>query len=120
MTFWYQYRLKSLYIIILLVSVFNAQLVYAFQDAIIIQSNPGDIQFSHSTHGKVSCGSCHHSVENTKEIISCRKCHYQGSGKAINARDAFHESCIGCHLREKKENKKSGPAKLCSGCHARK
>jgi hypothetical protein len=42
---------------------------------------------------------------------ACKTCH--DGTKAIAAKDAYHQTCKGCH-----EDKGQGPAK-CTGCHIR-
>ncbi len=94
-----------------------------------------DAQFTHKVHVseyKIECTKCHHIYENGKniwrqgaEVQRCQECHTNTmTGKELSAASeqekklslfkAFHDSCRGCHAKEKK-----GPVK-CTECHAKK
>ena len=62
------------------------------------------VNFDHKAHqGKVKvCKDCHHKNEAGKEE-KCSKCHgLKADGKKIEAKEAFHKQCKGCHQKEKK------------------
>jgi len=84
-----------------------------------IKSAPGNVQFSHRTHVDIECTDCHHTSPDRRIKRSCFSCHTASSRMPRNSRDALHDQCIGCHLDLKKAGKPTGPAKLCSQCHAR-
>lgn len=94
-----------------------------------------DVRFTHKVHAtdyKVECTQCHHIYEKGKniwrqgaDVQKCQSCHTNTmTGKELSAASekekklslfkAFHDSCRGCHSKEKK-----GPVK-CTECHAKK
>jgi len=79
-----------------------------------IPSRAGQVTFAHAPHAEIGCQDCHH----TGVIQGCRHCHTATSTTARTSREAFHGSCIGCHLADLKVGKTTGPAKRCSACHA--
>ncbi|MEW5755303.1 MAG: cytochrome c3 family protein [Pseudomonadota bacterium] len=90
---------------------------HGFPDTIEMKNKAGVVIFSHGKHSaleNVGCGDCHHmGMDQT-----CHACHKPGaSGSALNAREALHRQCIGCHKRETKAGKPSGPVAECKGCH---
>ena len=71
------------------------------------------VAFDHKGHqAKVkACKDCHHKDEANKES-KCSGCHGEkADGKKLEAKEAFHKQCKGCHQKEKK-----GPTK-CDECH---
>ena len=84
-----------------------------------IESAPGKVLFAHRSHADIQCTACHHTSPGIRIKRSCRSCHTPTSRMPRNSRDAFHGQCIGCHLDLKKAGRPTGPAKLCSQCHAR-
>ena len=106
------------FVLTILIVVFSN--VEAFEEIIEIESRPGVVLFSHGIHKDILCASCHHGAEVNTIIPACRNCHQKSTGKIKHAKEAFHETCIGCHLKDKKKNIKTGPAKLCSKCHIRR
>ncbi|MBI5613151.1 MAG: cytochrome c3 family protein [Gammaproteobacteria bacterium] len=78
-----------------------------------IPSRAGAVTFAHAPHAQIGCTDCHH----TGVEQGCRACHTATSTAARTGREAFHASCIGCHLKDLKAGAKTGPAKRCSACH---
>jgi hypothetical protein len=88
------------------------------------------VTFPHNRHAEagLSCKDCHHiykdgenvleegALEEGKEGIHCSACHHPNS--RLNLEQAFHDQCIGCHRKDLKENKKTGP-RFCGGCHVK-
>ena len=105
------------------------------------------VDFPHSRHFDFSCRTCHHTWDYESEIQTCTTsgCHDiteppKKSEKSSDAQEtailyyktAFHESCMNCHKKIKKQNaaeekklratdkntiiKKAGPLS-CKGCH---
>lgn len=86
------------------------------------------VTFPHNRHAEagLSCMDCHHiykdgknvleegALEEGKEGIRCSACHRSNS--RLKLEQAFHDQCIGCHRKDLKENKKTGPH-FCGGCH---
>jgi len=89
-------------------------------DPMEIESRPGNVRFSHQGHADIQCITCHHTSSGIRIKRACRSCHTTSSRMPRNSHDAFHKQCIGCHLELKKAGRSTGPAKLCSHCHARK
>jgi c(7)-type cytochrome triheme protein len=89
------------------------------------------VTFSHNRHVEagLSCKDCHHvykngknvldegTLEEGKEGIRCSACH--GPKSRLNLEQAFHDECIGCHRKDWKEKKKTGPL-FCGECHVKK
>jgi len=88
------------------------------------------VTFPHNRHVEagLSCKDCHHvykngknvldegTLEEGKEGIRCSACH--GPKSRLNLEQAFHDECIGCHRKDWKEKKKTGP-RFCGECHVR-
>lgn len=102
------------------------------------------VEFPHSRHFDFSCKTCHHMWDHESPVYGCMTsgCHdvieapkTPASGKEMDIlyyRNAYHESCLGCHkeihIQNRKEEqklratdkntviRKSGPLS-CSGCH---
>ncbi len=91
----------------------------AMPDSVVIPSRPGAVTFSHIRHAGVPCQQCHHTSAGAGVEAGCRVCHTKTSHRPRNSMQAFHDSCIGCHARQKKAGRKTGPVKLCSQCHVR-
>jgi len=80
------------------------------------------VPFNHYQHQKiqgVTCKACHHEMEEGKTPKSCFECHQCKKGEAPAAKIAFHKNCKGCHVKMKKEGKKTGPTS-CVKCHPKK
>jgi hypothetical protein len=89
------------------------------------------VTFPHNRHIEVGlgCKDCHHIYESGKNVldeskleagnqdIRCSTCH--GSKLRPNLQQAFHDQCMGCHMKYQKEKKKTGP-RFCGECHVRK
>ncbi|HUT42045.1 MAG TPA: cytochrome c3 family protein [Gammaproteobacteria bacterium] len=86
-------------------------------DTVVIESAPGNVQFSHHRHEDIECVTCHHTSPGIRIKRACRSCHMAGSRMPRNSPDAFHDHCLGCHLDLKKAGRPGGPAKRCSRCH---
>jgi hypothetical protein len=78
-----------------------------------IPSRVGQVTFAHAPHAGIGCLDCHH----TGVEQGCRACHTATATSARARREAFHGSCIGCHLADLKAGKTTGPVKRCSACH---
>ena len=88
------------------------------------------VTFPHNRHAEagLSCKDCHHIYENGKNVldeskleegnqgIRCSACH--GPKFRLNLEQAFHNQCMGCHMKVLKKNKKTGPL-YCGECHVR-
>jgi hypothetical protein len=76
-----------------------------------LKNKKGTVTYNHAKHSAVSCQKCHHKDAAGKEQ-SCLKCHTEkADGKKLEAKEAFHKQCKGCHAEGKK-----GPTK-CDECH---
>ncbi len=67
------------------------------------------VTFSHKTHAKTKCITCHHKFKNDARVKVCAYCH-----KGLHGAEVIHSQCIECHRKNKQ-----GPQK-CSGCHIEK
>lgn len=82
------------------------------KDPIVLKVKKGDVTFSHAKHKAQACAKCHHKEKDGKKEVACHECHKaQKEGNTPKAKDAFHDSCKGCHKKDKK-----GPTK-CNDCH---
>ncbi len=90
------------------------------------------VTFDHSKHKDLACTTCHHDFKDGQnvwkegeEVKKCSVCHkLDADGKIVKLYAAFHSaesehSCIGCHKKMKKEQKKAGPT-ACAQCHPKK
>jgi hypothetical protein len=95
------------------------------------------VEFSHKKHAeeyKIACTDCHHKFENGKNVWKqgdpvqkCEACHneptIQGEKKLppeqqkLNLKLAFHENCVGCHQKLKKDKPDTKAPVTCTGCH---
>jgi hypothetical protein len=95
------------------------------------------VEFNHKKHSeeyKVACDQCHHIYQDGKNtwkqgdaVQPCDKCHteatFQGEKKLppdqqkLNLKLAFHNNCVGCHQKLKKENAESKAPVTCAQCH---
>ncbi len=98
------------------------------------------VEFQHEKHYKdykIPCNECHHIYKDGKnvwkegmEVKKCEECHNEPTIKGEkrlspelqkkNLKLAFHNNCIGCHKKVKKENPKTKAPTTCSKCHPRK
>jgi hypothetical protein len=96
--------------------------VFAAKDVITFDVPQGKVTFTHKMHAETivkDCLKCHHTWkagETTGKL--CKECHKaKAEGKAIAAKEAYHQDCYkGCHSEAKKANKPAGPT-VCNKCH---
>ncbi len=103
----------------------------------------GPVKFEHNKHAteyKIQCTECHHVYKDGKnvwkegdKVQKCSACHNvyllgkdlsQASAeeKKLSLYKAYHDNCLGCHKKIKKEKGKEetkAPTK-CTACHAKK
>lgn len=94
----------------------------------ILRHEKPPVKFSHRRHPKpqISCEKCHHDFQGGRnlwregqKVEKCQVCHgLTPKAGVLNAKDAFHRQCKGCHLAKRKVNQPAGPIK-CEGCHRR-
>ena len=88
------------------------------------------VRFSHEIHSDNladdGCGVCHHNPDSNTgnlvyidgEELSCSECHEAQKEDDIPAlREAFHDSCTGCHRDMIKTNNRTTGPTTCGGCH---
>jgi hypothetical protein len=87
----------------------------------------GPVTFPHAAHVALpaiggKCNACHHTAD--EKGVGAQKCTasgcHDGKGK-VAAKDAFHDTCRGCHTKElaaQPQNEKLKALKSCKGCHA--
>jgi len=107
-------------------SLLVLQGVFGQPDSITID-NPGlhatdtyqGAPFAHKKHADAlkDCKVCHHTTKEGEKVQKCTDCHTKDS--KLTAKDAFHKSCRGCHMKLKKEGKAAGTT-ACTKCHAKK
>lgn len=88
----------------------------------------------HSTEYKIACAECHHVYKDGKNVWKegdhvdkCAKCHteptIQGEKKLppdqqkLNLKLAYHNNCIECHKKFKKDKPDSKIPVTCAQCH---
>jgi hypothetical protein len=84
------------------------------------------VQFSHKLHEarRVGCTQCHHDYQGRRNVWrqgqpvqKCQACHgLTPVAGRLDAKNAFHRQCKGCHLRLKQQGRTGGPTE-CRGCH---
>jgi hypothetical protein len=89
----------------------------------------GAVEFSHEKHARdydVNCWDCHHVYEGDNNVWApwgetqkCMECHdpLSNENNPIKLQKAYHLNCKGCHKELQEENKDSGAARKCGGCH---
>jgi len=96
---------------------------FAAKDEIVFDASMGKVTFAHKKHSetlKIDCLKCHHTWKQGETSgKKCMECHKAGAeGKVLTAKDAFHNTCKGCHDEAKKANKPAGPTG-CTQCHVK-
>jgi len=87
------------------------------------------VKFSQRRHPKavIACEKCHHDYTGRRRnlwregqpVQKCQACHRLAPEKGLlDAQNAFHRQCKGCHLAKRKVRQPAGPIK-CEGCHQR-
>lgn len=88
----------------------------------------------HVEEYKIACADCHHVYKDGKNVWKegdpvdkCEKCHneptIQGEKKLppdqqkLNLKLAYHNNCVGCHQKFKKEKPDSKIPVTCAQCH---
>jgi hypothetical protein len=84
------------------------------------------VKFSHRRHPKpgIACEKCHHDYQEGRNlwregqpVEKCQACHdLTPKADVLDAKEAFHRQCKGCHLSRRKVRQPAGPIK-CEGCH---
>jgi hypothetical protein len=84
------------------------------------------VRFSHLRHPKpgIACETCHHDYQEGRNlwregqpVEKCQACHgLIPKAGVLDAQEAFHRQCKGCHLAKRKKRQPAGPIK-CEGCH---
>jgi hypothetical protein len=84
------------------------------------------VHFSHRLHEArgVACTQCHHEYKGRRNVWhqglpvqKCEACHGpRPQARRLDAKNAFHRQCKGCHLRFQQQGRQTGPIK-CQGCH---
>ena len=129
---------RVMMVMLVTVILLTGSLLMAQEDKIILDSSKvlekkgrPVVTFPHSQHIEAvsDCKVCHHIYQNGKNVldesqlvpgnpeIRCLKCH--GERLHLPLQQAFHDQCIGCHVRHKHEKKRTGP-RYCGACHIRK
>jgi hypothetical protein len=111
---------------------------YSFDDVDSIKIYAGPVVFSHAKHVTdygLSCNACHHTLEDEEIKVEehCSDCHSEAGfvrGKEAEQLsedeliehylNALHLQCIGCHKREKIEDRQRNLPVGCTQCHDRK
>ncbi len=115
-------------LILLSVVFFGAALLFAATPTTVLIKSPvfkklrkAPVPFNHKSHAaKIACKTCHHKYTGKGEPKKCDSCHTKKKqGKKLGLKLAFHKNCRGCHRKEKKEGKKTGPTR-CNACHVKK
>jgi len=84
------------------------------------------VRFSHELHAarRVACTQCHHEYQGRRNVWrqgqpvqKCQACHgLRPEARRLDAKNAFHRQCKGCHLRLEQQGRPAGPV-TCRGCH---
>jgi hypothetical protein len=110
---------------------------FAIKAALWPTPTKAPVQLSHKKHAeeyKVPCADCHHVYKDGKntwkqgEVVDkCAKCHteptIQGEKKLppdqqkLNLKLAYHNNCIPCHQKFKKEKADTKAPVTCAQCH---
>lgn len=84
------------------------------------------VKFSHRGHEarRVACTQCHHDYQGRRNVwregqpvSKCQACHgLRPEARRLDAKNAYHRRCKGCHLRLRQQGRQAGPIE-CQGCH---
>jgi len=84
------------------------------------------VKFSHRVHEarQVACAQCHHDYQGKRNVWregqpveKCVACHGpRPEVRRLDAKNAYHRQCKGCHLRLRQQGRPAGPIE-CRGCH---
>jgi len=84
------------------------------------------VKFSHRVHEarRVACAQCHHDYQGRRNVwhegqpvAKCQACHgLRPEARRLDAKNAYHRQCKGCHLRLRQQGRQAGPIE-CQGCH---
>jgi hypothetical protein len=84
------------------------------------------VKFSHRVHEarRVACDHCHHDYQGKRNVwregqpvAQCTTCHGpRPVARRLDAKNAYHRQCKGCHLRLRQQGRQAGPIE-CQGCH---
>jgi hypothetical protein len=95
------------------------------------------VEFTHKKHAedyKIACTDCHHVFKDGQNVWKqgdpvqkCEECHneptIQGEKKLpeaqqkLNLKLAYHDNCVGCHQKLKKDKPDTKAPVTCIGCH---
>jgi len=88
---------------------------------VTLKAKTGDVTFHHEQHNKdlkIPCQKCHHMMDKEKDKMACKECHKtEAEGKIVSIKDAFHNTCRGCHEKKVKEDASSKAPTKCKACH---
>jgi hypothetical protein len=131
-------HVRGLMITVAVMVVLSGSVLRAQPDKMVLDSSKTSgskgrsaVMFPHNRHVEVGlgCKDCHHFYENGKNVldeskleegnqdIRCSTCHVSRSRPHLQ--QAFHDQCMGCHMKYQKERKKTGP-RFCGECHVKK
>jgi hypothetical protein len=91
----------------------------------------------HYDEYKIACAECHHVFKDGKNVWKegdpverCEKCHTEPTiekekqlppeQQKLNLKLAFHNNCVTCHQKNKKDNPQSKAPVACAACHPAK
>ncbi|MFP5212720.1 MAG: cytochrome c3 family protein [Acidobacteriota bacterium] len=95
------------------------------------------VEFTHKKHYedlKIACAECHHVMKDGKnvwkegdKVQKCEECHTEPTVTAekklppdqqkLNLKIAFHDNCLGCHQKTKKDKPDTKAPVTCAACH---
>lgn len=105
--------------------------------ALFAKPTKAPVEFTHKKHNedyKIACADCHHVYKDGKNVWKegdavqkCEACHneptIEGEKKLppdqqkLNLKLAYHNNCVGCHQKLKKEKPDTKAPVTCTGCH---
>ncbi len=114
--------------------------VITIKSSIYEHPRKSPVEFTHKKHAedyKIACAECHHVYKDGKNVWKegdpvqkCEECHNDPTTKGLkklppeqqkkNLELAFHNNCVGCHKKLKKENKETKAPTTCKQCHPKK
>ncbi len=114
--------------------------VITIKSSIYEKHRKSPVEFTHKKHAedyKIACTECHHVYKDGKNVWKegdpvqkCEECHNDPTTKGLkklppeqqkrNLELAFHNNCVGCHKKLKKENKDTKAPTTCKQCHPKK
>lgn len=110
-------RQKTLFFLLLIVSVFVIEVMATYRQEKIISKPLLHVNFDHVDHKATQCVTCHHNFLDKTGTGTCYSCHKLEPDIAHDIEDMFHTLCRDCHSETRSKGEAAGPVRQCKSCH---